>query len=648
MKSLLTMAAGAFVLMAAQGSWAQPVVFPEPLSPRIANYQMEVELDPDTRTVTGRETLTWRNTTGRAARDLQFHLYPNAFRNNRSSFMKEAGPGAWKNLAKMDGWGFIEVTRIGLSEGEDLTAEIEFIHPDDNNALDRTVMRVPLSRPVLPGKSISVEIEFATRLPEPPVARSGARRTYFFVSQWFPKIGVLEEGGWNCHQYHAHSEFFADFGVYDVAITVPWDYVVGATGEEWNNEVDEEGDVVHYFHAEDVHDFVWTASPGFVEFTGRSQDVDIRVLMHKEHAGQGERHLEAARLAVQYFQDYYGDYPYPNLTVVDPRKGAGETAGMEYPTLITAGTYRGLPDGIRTVEMVIIHEFGHNFWYHLVATNEFEESWLDEGINTYSEIRIMHDIYGPEKSFADFMGIEFDDMYVRRHSYVDAPDLDPMLRTSWGYYSSSSYRSNSYSKPAMALLTLENLLGKDVVRDILREYLKRYRFKHPHTSDFTAVASEVAGQDLSWFFDQLLFDNAACDYAVGRVSSEKVEPGKGFDYTLSVTGEDAEQAGEKEEEMYETVVKVRRLEGFYLPVETVMTFADGTTVREKWDGKDAWVEYRYVRPVRLVKASVDPERKLLLDIDFTNNDMTLKKAKKAKKPGNYYLELLKYMFNPRL
>ena len=154
------------------------------------------------------------------------------------------------------------------------------------------------------------------------------------------------------------------------------------------------------------------------------------------------------------FEKWYGKYPYPNLTVVDPLPGAGEAGGMEYPTLITSETVRMLPKGIHSLEMVIIHEFGHQYWYHMVASNEFEESWMDEGINTYSEISILHDIYGAKGSLIELGPLKADDMQERRYDYVTAPDYDPIVRNGWQYYNGRSYGSMSYSKPGLMLLTL--------------------------------------------------------------------------------------------------------------------------------------------------------------------------------------------------
>ncbi len=637
------------VLAALLPAFSAPEIFPGPLSPRIANYDIKVKLDPESRTITAEETLHWKNKSKESISSIPFHLYLNAFRNTRSTFVKEWGTEKVRKKLEDDGWGYIEVESITLAGGRDITGRSKYIHPDDDNEDDKTVLLLDLPEPVPPGGELELEIDFKARLPEPPVARSGAKKEFFFVAQWFPKAGVYEDGEWNCHQYHGNSEFYADFGVYNVWITVPEDHVVGATGLEFDREDNGDGTVTHYYRAEDVHDFAWTSSPRFVEVTGKSQDVDIRVLMQKERAYQGERHLEAARQAVRYFQDWYGDYPFPNLTVVDPRRGASAAGGMEYPTLITAGTVFGMPEGIHAVEMLIIHEFGHNYWYHMVASDEFEEAWLDEGINTYSEIKILHDLYEPEASMIDFLGVKADDMQARRYSYVRLPDADPVVRHSWEFYSRGSYGAMAYSKPALGLLTLDYYLGDKVMRDILRSYLEKYRFKHPRTEDFIEVANETAPENLDWFFDQLLFTNHVLDYAVADVSTREIKPPKGYGYTLDLSGDKIEQdKAEKEEKMYESEVRIRRLGGFKFPVKTAVEFEDGEVIKENWDGKELWKIYRYKRPSKLKKAMVDPDNEVVLDINTENNEKTIaeKKLSSAFRVGGY-VNMLQFILDPK-
>lgn len=646
---------GIMCLASIAAATGPPVIFQTPLSPRIANYAIDVRLDTANHSLTAQEVLTWHNRTGDVIPDLRFHLYLNAFRNNKSTLFEESGGmirGLEINGSEDEGWGYIEILKIATPSGEDLTDRMEFIRPDSDDEADKTVMRLPLPHPIQPGDSIMLDIDFTARLPTPPM-RSGYKGEYYFVGQWFPKVGVYSGGGWNCHQYHANSEFFADFGVYDVHITVPEENIVGACGLEAAVTNNGDGTATHYYHAEDIHDFAWTTSPDFVELTTDTQDVAIRLLIQPDHAGMAGRYLNSAKAAIAYFQDWIGDYPYPNLTIVDPRRGALNSGGMEYPTLITGLGLYGLPAGLRMIEGTIIHEFAHSFWYLMVATNEFEEPWLDEGFTTYSEGRAMNDLYGPG-DFVDVLGLQLDQATVARVNYMSYPDRDPMTRFAWKYYSDFSYAVNAYFKPATMLVTLENYLGEDTMRAIIRAYYQRWRFKHPTTRDFIAIANEISGQDLNWFFDQAFYSNAVLDYSVSWISSKKVEPDKGYDFTktcslqddsattddsvavlpqvqqdASRTAEDtidsnAEKKKDDEvEDYYCSRVDVRRLGTFVFPVDVEIAFDDGEKIRESWDGKDTWTEFRYIKPAKLVSATVDPDRKVTLDVNYTNNGRTL-------------------------
>jgi hypothetical protein len=642
-----------FLLQAAAFSQTIPVLFDPPLSPRIANYNIDVRLAADTRKLFGKQLLVWHNQSSDVITELQFHLYLNAFRNSESTFMKESGGQLRGHYIEKGGWGFSEVKKITVAYGKDLlhrlrdihpreapellaqavdvTEQMQFIQPDDHNVHDKTVFRIPLPKPLPPGEPIAVQMDFLAQLPTPPFARTGAKAEYFFVGQWFPKIGVYIDGKWNTHQFHTNSEFFADFGVYNVWIAVPEKNIVGATGVEIAVTKNGDGTATHFYHAEDVHDFAWTTSPEFVEFKGQTHDTKIRVLMQPDHTQQGRRHVEAAIHAIEYFQHFYGDYPFPNLTVVDPRRGAMGSGGMEYPTLITAGTVYGVPEGLRFPELVIIHEFGHNYWYHLLASNEFEESWLDEGINTFSEMEIMNDLYGPAGDVIDFLGVKLNIQQLHRARYLGGHDRDPTIRRAWEYYSTGSYGVNSYSKAGLILLTLKNYLGELKMGEIMRTYFERWRFKHPKSQDFFDIVNEVAGQNMSWFIEPAFYSNAHIDYTIAAISTREVKAPHGFDFTMRAD-EDTTASGDagslnSNEAGIESTVTVRRLGDFQMPVEIEVVFANGDTIREHWDGMELWKKYRYRKPARLVYATVDPNNKIPLDINFTNNSMTMKKQR---------------------
>ena len=293
----------------------RPVAAAGRVSPRNANYSIDVELDPGSRTLTGREVLTWRNISRVPAAELRFHLYYNAWVNDRTTWMRERRLATGPLERRAEDWGWIDVTAVrllasGPSPLADLTAEKRYVSPDDGNPDDRTVMRVPLQRPVAPGESVAVEIAWTSRVPR-TFARTGAIGDFYFLAHWFPKIGVLEDGGWNVHQFHAGTEFYADYGVYDVRITVPRGWIVGATGREQQRLESPNGKVTHRYVQEDVHDFAWTTSPRFVERRERFEQpglpgVDMRLLLQPEHAGQADRHFAATRAALRYYGQWYG------------------------------------------------------------------------------------------------------------------------------------------------------------------------------------------------------------------------------------------------------------------------------------------------------------------------------------------------------
>jgi hypothetical protein len=644
-------AASIFLITAALSTtYAQtespPTMFKPPLSNRIANYDIAATLNTQTDQIGGKQILTWKNNGRKPASTLQFHLYMNAFRHSESTYMLES-PNEVPEGDSALVWGYIDVHRLVLLSngqnqpgwriikqmaersapipgGKDLTDAIRFIQPDTpEHTRDQTVIEVALPSPVAPGDSIMLFFEFTTKLPEPPIARTGTYKEFYFAGQWFPKIGVWQDSVWNCHQFHANSEFFSDFGVYNVWLTLPTTFLVGATGVPVGTAKPvTDSTVQHYFHAEDVHDFAWTASPDFVEFKGIAQDVEIRALMQRDHISQGVRHIEATKAAIEFFQNNYGDYPYPLVTLVDPRRKADEVGGMEYPTLFTVGTRYGIPEGVRFPELVTIHEFGHNYWQGMVASNEFEESWLDEGINTYTEMVAMHEIYG-EGEVLNYLGIKINDDHMFRASYLAGKDMDPILKKSWEYESRRSYAINSYNEPGLVLMSLHNLVGKDTMRRIISTYFNKWKFKHPTSSDFVDVVHEVTGPTYQPFLEQALYTERRLDYAVDRLYNRPTDEQR-VTSTSDTTALPDSQANRYDSlSVYNSGFTVRRNGDFIFPVEIQVVFSDGDTLSEHWDGQGRYQKFTYRRTAKIVSATVDPQRKLLIDQNFTNNSQTL-------------------------
>jgi hypothetical protein len=606
-----------------------------PLSPRNASYTIYAALDPTSRTITGNEQLTWRNISAVPAPTLRFHLYYNAWRNTRSSWMRERLMSGSRGIASrpQPDWSWIDITslRLGGAAGQDLTSRLRFIAPDDGNADDRTVIEVPLDTPVAPGQTIDVQVAWTSHVPR-TFARTGAIDNYFFVAQWFPKIGVLEDTGWNCHQFHSATEFFSDFGSYDVHITAPRGWIVGATGVEQERH-DEGGVTSHRFRQDDVHDFAWTTSPNYVELTDTFTHptlppVQMRLLLQPEHAGQAARHFDATRAALRYYGEWYGPYPYGHITIVDPawESGAG---GMEYPTLFTAGSRWLAPAGATTPEGVTIHEAGHQFWYGIVATNEFENAWMDEGLNTFSTARVIDQVYRPnfysQRYFGGFVPWVFKDIPLNRETdgnrlgpYRAAATADAQSTPTWRFWPGTA-SAITYSKTALWLNTLERMIGWTTLQRIMSTYFTRWAFKHPKPDDFFAIANEISGRDLTWYFDEVYRGSPVFDYSLDVLRSEPATA-RGY---FGDGSQRAYAASQGDPKRYRTLVVARRLGDGIFGVDVRVVFDNNEEVRWHWDGRERWKAFDIEKPVRAAYAQVDPDHVLLLDVNYSNNSISL-------------------------
>ncbi len=636
---------------------------------RRLSYEIKVELFPETAMLHGQETIVWTNTTGDYIPDIHLHLYWNAFKNEQSTLAREARREKMfsRYRAGKDAWGWIKITSLTTTTGKDLLPAASFISPDEpHNPHDQTVLRVELPEPLAPGETITLNIDFQAKVPRNGL-RTGYYKDGFFIAQWFPKPGVYEEGrGWNCHEYHLNSEFFADFADFRVEITVPSRMVVGACGQEIEKKEDPtSGKTTYTYVGKNIHDFAWTASPRFIkverwfraaeevnpeeyqkmaEILGlapeeiKLPDVLMILLIEKQHEKQLERHFRALRAAIKYYGLWYGPYPYPTVTMVDPpfRTGSG---GMEYPTLFTAGTSVILEKDVLSPEQVIVHEFGHGYWYGMVASNEFEEAWLDEGINTYSTGKVTDLTYGPGRLPVRLNGIPLNwliktpavyDWQLGRAVSSPVAALDPIVTESWKFYNSMSYSANVYYRASTALHTLERLLGEKTWARIMRAYHMKYRFRHPKTEDFIKVVNEISGRDMRWFFEEFFF--SAKDFDCGLASVETRLKPERYDGIFDdlptknsgqLKGELQEKNSSRKEKIYRTTITLRRYgqakPSPEFPLKLKVEFEDGSVEWREWNAQSRWVRFEFEKPARVKTACLDPEAVWLVDSNLANN-----------------------------
>lgn len=716
-RALLALAVGTAFLAPSPRALAQHA------APNRVDYTIEARVDTDAMRLSGRERVRFENRTDAAATELWFHLYWNAFANNRSTHLVEAN-GQLRGVAIENGWGWQRVTSLRVG-GVELAPRMRFEQPDDGNPDDRTVFAVALDEPVAPGAALEFDVEWESQIPRVR-RRTGYKGEFLFISHWFPKLGVFEgQRGWNCHQFHASTEFFSDYGVYDVSLDLPERYEnrIGASGVRLDSPRKLGDRVVTRFVAPGpadqertdslgrmplVHDFAWTADPKFKRFVGtfhfdawrerfdtevaavgralgpeknlRSRNVEVVVLIHPERERQWKRHYEATCAALFFYGLWFGEYPFSQVTCVDPAWGARAAGGMEYPTIFTAGSRMWSDPQMHSPEGVTVHECGHQFFQGLVGNNEFEHSWMDEGINSFADAETMWRAWGRERGTTEYTGVPtfgqpsvslpgrgaidgflsarsfkmpladwrltplHDSGYIdwwrdqpklafvdqwtdpRWHDrvrYLGDPDRDRIDTPSFRYVDRDSYVVNSYPRPAVALRSLIGVVGRDAFVKGMRFYSERWRYQHPAPQDFFDAFCQGAGADVHWYFDELFRSRETVDWSVAVQQRRKpavrgfVQPGATDEFS-----EAPREAADKNAP-WESEVVVTRRGAIRLPLTIELRFEGGAVERVSWSREDqqasAWLKLRREGPHKLLAAIVDPERVYYLDLDMSDN-----------------------------
>lgn len=611
-------------------------VFREPLSARPANYEIHVKLDDPTHTIDATQSIRFTNTSPVPVRDLRFYMYLNAFKNTESSFLKGTSQVFGQSFVdrKDDDWGWIDLEQITREGGDDLSRNMHYIRPDDGNPSDQTVLEISLDKPVFPGETGVFHLKWRAKMPK-TISRAGHNKDFYLFCHWFPQLGVFEQNrtgdwGWNCHQFFRTTEFYADFGTYDVHITAADHFVMGASGCLVREKNNGDGTVTRHYHVEDVIDFAWSVYPRFRVWEDRWNNVQIRLLSPPEHASLAPRYLHALKFALEYLDKHVGKYPYPGITVVDPPFHGLHSGLMEYPTLITVGTFYGMPARLRATESLVVHEFVHQYFMGMVASNEKEEAWLDEGFVTYYEDRIIDAAYGKKQSLVDVFGYRFDNRELTRLEYTTManPREGPVARPGW-FFSESNFKSLLYSKPATTLRTVQELIGEADMDRIMQTYFEKWKFRHPRGEDFMAVLKEglLAKQDSTvamqvyGLFETSIYDAVVLDYAVTHLTNEELPVPKGI--TGNAQAGFRYLPGSSSSGSMVSKITVERKGDWVFPVETLVTFEDGSRQTLFWSGKEGSKTFELTGALRVVSAQIDPNYRIGLDVDWNNNSLTL-------------------------
>jgi hypothetical protein len=489
-------------------------------------YNIKAELNDKDKSITGFETIVYKNNSPSTLNFIWFHIWPNAYKNDSTALLQQLKNDTARSK-KMENVGTGSIDGLAFKVN-DQPAKTE-PHPNPRYI---DITKLLLNKPLMPGDSISISTPFKVVLP-PYFSRSGYADGEFMACQWYPKPAVFDKNGWHEFPYLDMGEFYSEYADYSVSITLPSDYIVGATGvlqtkEELDaykkvgakNVADRKGKPALYvpankngkktlsYYAEQVPDFAWFADKNFVIQYDTTQlpagkVIDAFSYYHNKKGTIWSNSIDYIKDGVRKYSEWVGEYGYPVVQVVEGPKN-NSSGGMEYPTitLITS------PDAkVETLDAVIAHEIGHNWFMSMLGSNERAHTWMDEGLNSYFQFRYEAEKYRTNSVFGDAIPKELkekttDEFLGLIYNAIDAniPMQSSMDISAEKFPDSEQYGLISYVKTALWMYILESAVGWDKVELAVHNYFDKWKNKHPQPEDMQAAFEEAIGGKLDKFF----------------------------------------------------------------------------------------------------------------------------------------------------
>ena len=508
------------------------------------NYVINVTLDDKKHELNGNIEIEYINNSPNNLKEIFFHLWPNAYQDKTTALCKQKIKNKDTDLyyANKDDRGYIDNLNFYVN-GDPVKYEF--------NQDNKDICKIVLNGVLQPGNNIIITTDFHVKIPDAKFSRLGHTEQAYYMTQWYPKPAVFDNKGWHVMPYLDQGEFYSEFGSFDVSITLPANYIVGATGDLQNqDEIDFLNMLAHKtsnikdfsddmsfpesshefktlrYVQNNIHDFAWFADKryhvlkGEVELPHSKRKVDTWAMFTNNEADLWLRSIEYLNDATFYYSLWNGDYPYNHITAVDGTIAAG--GGMEYPNITIIGESM-MPFALETV---IMHEVGHNWFYGILGTNERDHAWMDEGINSFNELRYILTKY-PERAL-----LEGDGAVSVINRILGTEELTPKAQYELGYffnaytnkdqpleltsaeYSLFNYWGMVYEKSAIVFYYLYSYLGQDLFDKCMREYYETWKYKHPSPQDLRDVFNKLTDKNLDWFFDNLIKTTDKIDYKV--------------------------------------------------------------------------------------------------------------------------------------
>ncbi len=574
------------------------------------DYHIQVELLPEVNRLEASETILYHNHSLDTLDFIYFHLYVNHFEDTAS---------------KTGSLGYTDVISVLDNSGSSLPYEIS-----------GTVMKVNLSTAIAPGDSAALKIRFVTVLP-PVQERFGYYGDHFDVGNWYPTPAVYDETGWHADQ-HLNGEFYQEWGNYRVDITLPKAFIVAATGTLLNPGVlpDSLGSAkrkmrywnpsdttraTYRFEAKRVHDFAWCADPEFVVKTVQLQDITLKFYIVSYRVEDWSPQLKIAARAVDLFQEKIGRYPYSQLSVVDSYIRAG---GIEYPNLVMINDIIFDPMDLSTT---IIHEIAHQWFYGLLANNQTRYGWMDEGFATFFENLGMQQIFGdtlisvPQKGnfFTNLFGYEINPRRQDLLTYLDyiRNGHQEPINLNFDWFQNDPYIPY-YQKMSLVISQLQLVVGDEVFWNGIKEYFRRWRFRHPSPESLYRAFEDVSGQNLTWFFDEWLNTTWECDYAVQKARGHWTGSDSGRYYQAHVTFQRNKPIVMPFD--FRVYLSDGTYKNYRIPVEGGSNFiAPHSSPIPPWKFYKKYKTVTLRLPSKIKRVELDPDHRLL-DVNPFNND----------------------------